>query len=946
MSNPIAAPRDYIPAPRYPDGVFTPPDGQTMQEFETSVKKKWGIDSTRKMLERKEFIHLRPSVSMKPAVTAGLVFNEGARKRPLSITEDRPLQFRLRSLEATTVKNDILDSLETGDPWRTDPLQHHFVGGTNTGPCSRQEALDRTTETFMVSGGTQWCMGRLETALPEPSVIRYRPVTVDEANRAYENCGFYHGSSWEDIFMNPFEMQAYRELWPLVREEGSVGAAVSIVRQANLGFPYLAKAADDQALRACLEQVNYMEATWKGNVTAEYAKCIRQRPGYVLYIGKTKTDMYKRQKIMNQQLRFYVVSPGHIKLYMARAAQPFGQAKMSFPRLHSRGVDVYRSRLADLKSAQKTGLTGQGAKLLVEGLDAQLMKHGFGFLHCGDDTWFCIFGRRETTDGLRPDLMVFSVDQSNFDLTQRRPVFEAIHKRLSRGLAEICPDRAELFEEICKYKLVNVHGAGVIGCTSLSASGINLQSEINDMIEDVYCQRLIQAIAVAPRTLAGRKTFGCTWEAVERAVVSVGEAMGLSARIEDRVSCLWNYCVGSQAEVAEGGGANYAFETPLRNCLIGDGIRFKFLGYIFAGWEDDETDFVNGQGVTCVSVMPDLPRSLAGLLYPSQPWVKNKDEFDFYNLTRLITVLQNFGNDSLLFTHCSFLRARRLLIINNSATKLVHLARKMMGKGLGAIAGDDATKPLLEGEVPPDQAAAPRPVLDSVAAVARMHESADDAIYHVQNQLKRAREQVWSCNTPVAPPPLWEDVASAAPVPLSLDPLAPFVTGSWADLDDEDGDELGLIADSEMAVRAQAEGSLGLENLLLSARVGAPPSLLSLALRAVTAANWGRPPPNVPVTNPLNPSGLPGAGPRAAGGGGGGEGGGGRSATQKKREQRKRKKEREHRAGVEAAGQHYREERDTEQRAMDEAEATRAYLAAQHAADRLEEARARGRRDW
>lgn len=1040
MSNPTRAPRVAITAPLFPDGMFDT-GGKSLVEINEEVKKGWGISEMAKMLGRKLGVTLMPAVRMKPAVESKMVFNEGASKRLLAITQDSPLQFRLRSLEATSVKNVIIGTLPVSAR-EVNPVSKFVMHQRNYNLYSQADAIDRTSKYFMVAGGTQWAMGRLEKALPEASIRRLRPATGPEADQAYHNCGFYHGSSiWQGLRTNPFDMDGYLQIWPLVREGGAEGHAVTINKSASLGHPYYAKADDEGALSRCLQMVRWMESTWKGNAGQKYREALIRTPNAVLFVGKTKTDIYSAEKIKAQQLRFYVVTPGHLKLYLAQATQPFAGAKTTlldiFSQYYPDGVltgrpgsahpsvdgdfrkfvfdettDPRRTHtpvggllrwLCNFHSAQKVGMSGAVPELMVRCIDAQLVRDGIGYLHCGDDTTFHIMTHEPLEDEhgnvvLTNVLKTFGTDESNFDLTQRRDVFEAVHAKLFAGLCEVDGDRAQVMLEIWKKKLINVHGSCVALFENMAAAGIPLQSEVNDMVQEILCLRIKEKVLArsVTRVIDGRLSHQISWTVLEIIVREAGEELALSVRMEDMQSNV-AYTKANESVPGE-------FYAPLFTIMTGGLMSFKFLGYNFRGTIDElgqqtmpadnhharGVDYPVAGGVTFpgnthwetvfpyagetegrIEVTCDLPRALVNMLYPTSPWIKGDRQFKMYNSMRILSTLMCWGSPGRLGQYTAEGTHDFSRLYSAIVRRCVAQITANASESERAVAGDGNGR-----------SEAAQDFMESLQDQLEQWVFADVDIVRrdgPEEPIDEAHAHIFGSNCLVAAPPSEEEQRDRV-VCLMMD----RIHGIWHpdkrwrkrayDEIAEEGEEGSLdpvvepIMDmardmpSHLLVAIESANSGGLQGLaaqqvlIESTRVGwademdevaqrteglmanvvaRGPPVLPAGLRPITAANFGRPPPNMPVTNPTNPLGLPG-GRNPVGGGGGGGDGAGQGKTAKKRAQRQRKKARENRAAreVEEAGAHYAAEREVEQMELDYEEEIRRAIRNEEQQDR------------
>ena len=847
------------------------------------------------------------SVRMTTALSQSMVFNLGGVKRLLATTQDSPLQLRLRTLLTTSVINEFkyyLCGRRGGGelPVYTD-LGLHVRGEILNEKYSLEECNTATATKFMASGGTHLSMGRVLSAIPVTNLTRVHPITRDEANLAYEQCGMYHGSIWQQLF--PQESLAYGGIWPLTTSEG-VGRTVEINKHASLGYPYLAKASDPTALQRCLEVVKYMDesADW-ANAGEQYRRCMATSPLFVLFGGKTKNDIYTAEKIREARMRFYLVMPGHLKLFIQQAAQPFAKAKRTLLDVwdHEEG---YR-----LRSAQKMGVNKEGATRIIRGLDKQLARGPLAYLHCGDDTLFAMRTvSSDTLGGSRPDrtrhqLTFFGVDMSNFDLTQQERIIREVDDRLAEGLASIDARRSSLWREIRRRRLVNIHQSGVVFMDGLGTSGINLQSEVNDMLMDVYCQRLERRLRKYLITYDGVQTHRITHAELLSTIQTVATEMGFVAKLEFVKSEDQDHLTNYTRPRLFNNAASYAL---LEGCYV------KFLGYNISTVRAEEYDgyaypmgfkFMVGEPVTPEDVVPehrtymslpgafsvalgsdellplacavcDLPRSLANLNYASKTWIKRKREFEMYNLVRVFGTLQTLGLGTEAEEQAFMLQAVR------SVSKwLAKDAWRLHNETIADAEVDEAPahvegvqlpltarqlvnmiwKPpsggqyLPEGEMLRDVELRDKPKLVNLLRTGQDPETVGGAVnlmayrlYRVWDPRLRLEQRDWVRDMPgvVIPAPLLTGSSNWADL-MEEEAAEALETYMFYDMRDEDG---ALIASTwGVDHRDQILGKLQ-------------------AFREATLANWGRPPPNVAVrhTTSLNPQkeafqpGAPGTG--------------------------------------------------------------------------------------
>jgi len=896
------------------------------------VRGKYGITQLMELLRPKIGVQLRPSVLMKPWVQKGLVFNDGAERRLLAITRDGDVEFRKRSMLGAKIRDELLNQMDPHEATLSE--DGVFLNGSTASDMvgSRGAALAKANSSFLVSGGTQWSMGRFVAAVAKVDVTKMRRVTPREAELAYASCGFTFGCLNETLMerWKPGDLRGCRGLWPVTRREGDNGAAVSLNMDGDLGFPYHAKPTNDEALDRCLGVLRVMEeGAFRHDPAGVYGRELGTRPGLFLFTGKTKSDVYSDEKIRAAKLRFYNVTPGHLKLYLMRATQPFAKAKMSLYDVRDIVQEQIRvnafvptaSPLVDFHSAQKIGMTGDGPTLVLMALDAQVRARGFGYMHCGDDTIFAYRRYIDRGDGVFEERMVlFSVDMSNFDLTQRADVSEEIDRRLGQGIKDMKPGdedvakRADLWVAVQKRRNLLLHGSGVVEVSGIGASGLNLQSEKNDMYMDVFCQRLYMVMqAKEIGRGAGSHSFDVNPVQLKDMIVRVASAMGLTARLEDY-------------RMTDGGAECRVMADFPASSVLCDRTSFRFLGYMMTLRErygilaegatrqgfletlirhqraENGSDFV----FLRVVVLPDLPRFIANIQYATKFWVQGRDEFELYDCVRLFGSLLTMGNAAVLRNVTG--RFGLFDPETGDYPNVQHYLMRMIMAKVGEILKRRVERSGLSG-LPPNSLVGDNPFSDApfgergryrftsaeleaeFTALPDVHVFAD--IKEKLNTMAGMRRAYDKCDQIFDPYLKGGDrgrpLAIAEPQQsFSLEPVA----GDWADI--AEADDLAVFVED-------------------APLVAVVPTLQSLALRSVTQSNWGRPPPSAAVTNPVGAGIAEGriANPHAAGEGS--------SRTQRKKAQRKRQKakrnqsEAERRAEETAEHFHGREDEEAEE---------------------------------
>nr|WPR18182.1 MAG: hypothetical protein [Chemarfal virus 43] len=915
MSNPIAAQTSsinlnskYPGTPVMPDPVFS--TQERLDELREQASLAWGLEGTLQMVLKKASLELAPSVLMRPAVDAGMVFNAGALTRPLAITQDLALTLRRRTLLGTCTKNLVIASVceieRQEGPVPT--VSEGFVKTSSyyygDGSAVRADVEKACEEKFYAAGGTQLSMGRLNKALHEVGIRRLKPITAAEADRAYYHCGLVGPTAFGDWGNIVDDLPLHLQEWPLVRGDAE-GASVQISMNSDLGFPYLAKGREEAAFERCLGTVKWMrENGWNERPVELYHEAMVRKPGFVLFMGKTKADIYSREKIEKNMMRFYHVMPGHLKFFLATTTQPFGKLKRTLIDVRERDP----GRLHQMHSMQKVGMIMDMPKRIANALDAQLERGPVAWLHCGDDTLVAMWVvRRDQQDGADyAALLLFKIDLSNFDLTQRLDVTQAVDDRIAQGLAQISGPKAALWAAIMRSRLVLINRSGVVTMRGVGASGLPLQSEKNDLIMEVFCRRLAdtlereQLIVPVSVDLPGgpitKRCLRVTKAQLDNIIDRTGADLGLTARVEETIyepsyhilfgpDDSGNPFTSGEAPVfcTLSGGDQSQGISVLGFRLMATKVTRRFAHHTVACVVRDDYGLGGGNDLTRPGIVavPDSERFALSLMYPRKTWVKDAKEFHKFDLVRVASIVAMYG--ALLYTHQGFAACNML----NTIGQWIGKERQRLKLGVADehryIAADVEVFGGIDG--------GNLPLSDDPMSISAW-------IDNLVTALDPNRE----CRSKMMVPPTVE-----APIGI-LDSILP---GSrWADVVEETTGHVSIF--------------IVAEQWLESFRTMAPMSLGSLALRAATRANWGRPPPNVPVRNPMGDGIARGLVARDAHGPVAG-GGSGLTKGQRRRRNKRAKAGggENHDAIMAASNAHLEEQRIQEQEALDDEEAYR-----------------------
>lgn len=425
-----------------------------------------------------------------------------------------------------------------------------------------------------VSGGTGNTFGRLASAYPLKGSLVERVPTVEETDAAMDRCG---------LLMKNVPAAVLRP-YPIITDDLIDGIKVNV--HADSGFPVLAKWDSNGAPEKILSIMNGMlvdlKASYKRDRLNGIWDQVREwettKPWLVACKGKCKADCYSQEKIEDFKLRFYNALPRQVVLMMQTATQVLEEQA--------------RNMLMQVggTSAQSMTLVRGGASDLVDALDTQLLMKGWAYAHVGDDTWCVVSGF-----GM---MVLFSLDCSNFDITQHGDVTKPIHDAIRTQLERVDPVAAQLWYAYMRERLVVTFKNIPYQWKHGGPSGSPLQSKVNDVLMDILCDRIMQD----PQKASTR-------EGLEEYVQKLGDEMHLKVRLEDY-------------EVVKGA-------TSLRQAL--HEVSFLFIGYRFYA-ENNK-----------VYVFADLARSLAQFPYPGLKWTQKRNEHEINEAMRMGSIIMNMG---------------------------------------------------------------------------------------------------------------------------------------------------------------------------------------------------------------------------------------------------------------------------------------------------------------
>lgn len=518
-------------------------------------------------------------------ITGGLFQNKAMKiwrtiPIPAKMTLDRQL------LEGPlTKRNASAQSGKASFRRRSHPAMCVVTAGFNAAPKSAsriaafgtQDRLEAAMhQKIGMNGGTENTLNRVVDAYPDEGSVVSRPPSDAEVIIGMLSCGLSMKDAPAEV-LRPF---------PLVLGEGEGDVATKVNMKADSGFPVLAKfdapGAAEMILQITKGLWEEMCEAYNQDPVNGIWNWVREleetRPHLIALKGKCKSDCYKQAKIEGFQMRFYNCVGRQNVLNMQRATQPFeGQARSIL-------------MMPDGTSAQGVSLVRGGADALVSAIDAKLRRLGFSYVHVGDDSLVTAIKNGK--------LYIFSLDCSNFDITQHGDATEKIHQAIRWELEKFEPRAAQLWYALARERVVVTHKWAAYKWFHGGPSGMPLQSKVNDVLMDIVLQRVVEIIDCVDDK-----------KKLEKELERIGAELHLKIRLEDY-------------EVVEGA-------RSLREGLAY--TSFLFVGYYF--YQE------NGHIYVCC----DLPRSLAQMPFPGLTWTDDKNEHNLNEAMRLGSIVMNMG---------------------------------------------------------------------------------------------------------------------------------------------------------------------------------------------------------------------------------------------------------------------------------------------------------------
>lgn len=414
-------------------------------------------------------------------------------------------------------------------------------------PVSPQKLVAAAYGKAMLGGGVQYSLGRLIQYGPKVGVAPPKPFEASEVVPALIATG---------------RRIPAPERVPVAITE----ADVKVNADSDNGFPVGGTMRDPFAQSKVLELAGRIKnKLLSGRFTvAQGVEVLKTTaPELVACKGKVKTDVYSLEKAAARSLRFYNVVGRQNVLLMQAGTQPLAEAWKE----ESKG---------DWTTGIGKGFAHGRADELVAWLDQRLETEQVAWSHTGDDT--LVVRRWEEKGQLWVE--IFSLDCSSFDLTQHHDVTKWVHEMIGRQLVAVDECAGELWKSFARERIVTLVGSLAVKTRHWGASGMPLQSEVNDTLMECLLRRL------AKRSWHGK-------EQLRAEIAEVGAEVGFQIRLEDHFMATYK-----------------ADEQPVRSLL--QRRPFLYLGYYL--YMDEETERI----AACL----DIPRFFAGGAYLSGGYVE------------------------------------------------------------------------------------------------------------------------------------------------------------------------------------------------------------------------------------------------------------------------------------------------------------------------------------
>lgn len=468
-------------------------------------------------------------------------------------------------------------------------------------------------------------LGRVKKFAPKRNALRtYKPITPDEARRAVRSTGLISRGEKSTLYV-------------MTEEEVGGDSNVRAVRfnmNATAGLPWMCGTNEPgvvsegiQMARALITYIRHGDGNAESSETRvmrNWRRFNKEFPYVCAFLGKGKGDFYTVKKVEELMARFYVATPFTLKAAVGPVVQAGTEHKLTM-------FDH-----DDVTTFQGCSFARGGGKRFVDEVDRRLCLAPVVIINAGDDTC-CVYRVRGRFGEAGTDhtIETVAIDGSSFDLTQMHQVTMEVKRKIRDHLVEQVSggeDLANLWLAMMSFRQV-VIGQVVFTTEDTGPSGLMLQSELNNAIMAVACERLKNVLM---RYEADRSTF------------SVGE--------DDSLPCLdlpEGFNIGEEiARIGADLGFSFKKEQHMRSTRYFDGMRdatfrafletksFLFCGYSLSGRYEYDREQIVG---TRIRVCADYARACPRMMYPGGKYIKDRTEFERRDVESLASSLLALG---------------------------------------------------------------------------------------------------------------------------------------------------------------------------------------------------------------------------------------------------------------------------------------------------------------
>lgn len=590
---------------KFPDAHMPPGAVKVCHDFTNLMKK-----SPEEVIKYLDFMTPVPSVLLNPCLVRDREVMQ-AREQMLNKLEKRdgkrpadtdrqswvvakasvtPLSMNKRNLDSVTLGRTMFDNMDD--------------------QVVKRAIFDKVKDGFHARGGPANTFGRIKRNFPRKEDERfYKLINPEELKLAFKHTG-----------VPEYDTLERRHAFTLTHDNEA--QRVTINRDSTAGFPTLGSLRDEEVFDINVALSKFVRGKMYGVKTyeafaEECDRLTRAIPSLFVFEAKCKQDMYKSQALMTQDMRFYAVCSASLRLVMAGGTQALAAMKYNIL-----DAQDYLPLEEYAVTAQGINMASDGAAKLVAVLDAHAYMRGYSYTHNGDDTIIVLY--------LRDGTVSFSLDCSKFDITQSHKITRPIDMEIARRVGKIDPIAGFMYRRmVCGEKKLVMVGGSTFTTEDMGFSGTPLQSEKNDILMDVLCQRFFSMLFPwgVYNDLIVRTEYPTVFNEYDP------ETHRMTASIND-------YTKEVLADIGGVAAASLGLKlkladfraspcTTFRESLMYE--SFQFNGYYLYVGESQQ-----------VHMHIDVPRSIAGILYPNT-WIFDGRQMRTLEAHRLASTIFGFG---------------------------------------------------------------------------------------------------------------------------------------------------------------------------------------------------------------------------------------------------------------------------------------------------------------